>query len=254
MPNIFYDLSKIDFEHISLSDTFVRKKDHHDNQYFLARAKYNKNIMWGMVSPTLKIIDIEELPQNIIEITFLMSNETFANTITSLEEKCINHVYVNSNQIYGKNKSLPVIYANHQSSLKTENDTISFKVKINFNQDGTTFWAIGGTRMEPPGYDTILQYCGKIVLLFKLNGVAINRDGRFNAEWKIDQVLFKDPIENSQSLKCLIRKRKVRIYKKRKPKVDSEFEPDPELDLDHLVEIPDKIVEIDFKKRLFLKF
>lgn len=285
MPNIFYDLSKINFEHITFSDTFVCKKDGstHDAQYYLARARYNKNVMWGIVSPNLKIIDVDELPNNYIEVTFSLPTDdpTFANLLTNLEEKCINHVYIHSSQIYGKNKSLPIIYVNHLSSLKAQPELIEFKIKLNLNHDGTTFWTIGGNhRMEQPSFDTLMKYCGRVSILFKLNGVAINKDGKFNAEWKVEQVLFKDTIENDG--KCLLRKRRVRRERRRKKKVvdtvddnsgdkevandsadDSDDDNDddndiswsaPDLDPEHLKEIPDRIVEHEFKKRLFLKF
>jgi hypothetical protein len=149
--------------------------------------------------------------------------------------------------------------------LKAQPELIEFKVQFNLNQDGTSFWTVGGNqRMEQPTFDTIMKYSGRIAILFKLNGVAIKKDGKFNAEWKVEQVLFKDPIENTG--KCLIRKRRVRRERRPKKVVDNDVdvdvdndvdndvdEPD-ELDIDHLKEIPDKIVEHDFKKRLFLKF
>jgi hypothetical protein len=261
MPNIFYDLSKIDFEHITLSDTFVYKKDGstHDAQYYLARARYNKNVMWGIVSPNLKIIDIDELPNNYIDVTFSLPTDdpTFANLITNLEEKCINHVYIHSSQIYGKNKSLPIIYMNHISSLKAQ--PVEFKIKLNLNQDGTSFWTVGGNqRMQQPTFDTLIKYTGRVSVLFKLNGVAINKDGKFNAEWKVEQVLFKDMIDVDDG-KCLLRKRKVLRQRRKAMKNNEEQYPDiswsePDLDPDHLKEIPDKIVENEFKKRLFLTF
>lgn len=280
MPNIFYDLSKLNFEHISFSDVFIRKKD-----YFLARAKYNKNVVWGMVSPNLKIIDVEELPDNFVEVTFSVPTDDplFANCISKLEEQCINHIYINSSHIYGKNKSWPIIYVNHNSSLRAQPELVEFRVPLNLNSDGTSFWTVGGNeRMEQPTFDMLMKYAGRVAILFKMNGVVINRDGKFNADWKVEQVLFKDSFENDK--KCLLRKRKTRREKKRihvKPKpervvervddasaeatseertdkaeaedVSEDLSVDPDIDVDCVKEIPDRIVECEFRKRLFLK-
>jgi hypothetical protein len=224
--SIFYDLSKIDLNSITISDNFIKKES---TNSFFCRAKYNESSLWGIVSPQLKIIDAEQLSDNEILVTFLLPDDdpSFVNIMTELENLTINHIYVNSLQIYGKNKTLPIIYANHTSIVSSDLKSLKLKIVLNKN---TSFWSSKETQLDKITINKILNFNGRsVVLLVRMNGIIINKKGNFTTDFRVEQILFKE----SES--------------------ESESEPDNDIEIEYS-EIPDRIVQNEFRKRLFLKF
>lgn len=227
--SIFSDLSKIDFNNITISDNFNFKES---SKSFFCRAKYNGNSLWGIVSPQLKIIDAKELSENEILITFSLPSDdpSFVNVITELENLSINHIYVNSLKVYGKNKTLPIIYANHTSAASP--DLTFLKLVLN---KYTSFWSSKETQLDKITIDEILNF-KYAFLLIRMNGIIINKKGNFTTDFRVEQILFKES-ETSESSES---ESEIDL-----PEICSEIE---------YAEIPDRIVQNEFRKRLFLKF
>ena len=70
-----------------------------------------------------------------------------------------------------------------------------------------------------------------------MNGIIINKKGNFTTDFRVEQILFKES-ESSESSETS----------------ESEIDlPDTRSEIEY-TEIPDKIVQNEFRKRLFLKF
>jgi len=258
---IISDYTKFDFSKLQIKDSFTKlPQKQNEVKRFRARANYDSGNrgVWGVVSPDLEIDGISEggSSYRVVANCILPKDDpSFINIITEIEDHVINHIYVNSRQIYGVNKSNAVIHSYHKSALAIHPQLGIPIIRFTFDlhERGTSFWA-AKLNEEPEQLkymtiDDLEKYSGTAALLVRLGGVIIEGNNKFYCDWVIEQVLFRAPLETPA---CLL--------------VATDNEPDPvptvlvedldlnDVDEDTTLEIPDSQLDKIFRKRLFLKF
>jgi hypothetical protein len=268
-PNSYHLLN---FDDIKISEKFVKlQSDPTKGKKFIARVGYagtniEDDLLWGIASPNLTAIQssLQEQENGTVDIDIVLptTDPSFINIVTEIENKAIEFVYLNSKTIYGANKTKLVINSCHKSSLRVHQKLgiPVLKLNLNLSDRGTSFWAKNSNDQSPErikiSYTDLLKYFDKpntIVFLLRLNGVVIEGKNTFYCDWRVDQVLFKSMLNNDNE--CLL----TEIEPEIEPEIDVDIEDIDlhEIDPDNVIEYPDpldRIVEKNFRKRLFLKF
>ena len=261
----------LNFDAIRISEKFVKIRSKPPKQ-FIARVRYlgsEDAMIWGIASPELNIIQssLQEQENGTIDADIVLPSmdPSFINIVTEIENKAIEFVYMNSKPIYGVNKSQAIINSYHRSSLKVHPKKGIPVLRLNFDlsERGTSFWVKDNesgqsNRVKEVNYTDLLKYFDKpdktIILLLRLNGVVIEGKTTFYCDWRVDQVLFKSSLD--EGTECLLSGNieSEPVVQKDIDITDLDFN---EIEPDQVIEFPDpldRVVQKNFRKRLFLKF